>query len=259
MPDLVSAIHAAIPTEYAALAIGVVTDVSGSTAGRVTVNADGYPLALPFVKGYVPSLNDPVLILRQGTRAWVIASLKAGVASGGAGPAPIVPPPQPDTGPQTGTATFTPTGAATYRSGTRRTDTSDLYQGDWTGRGNNTGAWVYGGAPKATLAGKKIAAARMWMRRGAGGSGAAVSPVLGTIAETALPGGTPAVTGAANLSAIGIGQGAWLDITAARADALVNGAAGGLAIASSGTAQYLSIDGPPSDGQSGTIQIDWTV
>jgi hypothetical protein len=73
-----------------------------------------------------------------------------------------------------------------------------------------------------------------------------------------LPAATPSITGITNLAALLIGQGAWLDIGTGNVQALIDGTAGGLGISASGTAQYLSIDGPPSDGQSGTIQIDWT-
>src|SRR6185312_11549623 len=144
-------------------------------------------LDLPYLKTYVPALNDPVFIVRQGTRAWVLSSLKANAAAGTPGTPPAVTPPQPVTPPASGTATFTPIGAATYRSGTRRTDTSDLYQGDWTGRGNNSGIWVYGGSPKATLSGRRAKAGRIWMKRGAGGAGAATAPALGAVADTTLP------------------------------------------------------------------------
>lgn len=130
-----------------------------------------------------------------------------------------------------------PTFSGSFRAGSWRTDTSDLYQGDWTGRGINSGGCWWGKLP-ASLS----AATLTLVRSSAAGSGAALAPTLTLLAGTSRPAGAPSVLASVAGPALLRGKsapwpvpGAWLALMAA-------GTAGGIGCTSgASTSPYLAL------------------
>ena len=129
--------------------VGTVTAVY--SAGFVTVKLPGSPTPARVSAARQLSsavLGEQVLVAVENSRMWAVVLLGTGPAatqsdvSGAAAASPET------LSTISGTDVCTPTWHGTYRSGSWRSDTSDLYQGDWTGRGINRGAAFYGRKPR---------------------------------------------------------------------------------------------------------------
>lgn len=216
---------------------GVVT--ADPAAGMVSVLLTGQsvPAAVAICRGVSVNVGDTVLV-GVDAAPYVIGALGL-VAStpviGGVG-APASP---------TGSVeTLTPIGSATWRAGTGgwRTDTSQLYSGDWTGKGINWGGAWYGTGFRGR---GTFAAGVAKLTRRAGGSGSAVTPTMLLLAESSRPAAwvVPIATTAGPSLAIDVTTD-WTIPDAWRA-LLQSGAAGGIGIGQAGTIPYLAMDPPP--------------
>jgi hypothetical protein len=139
--------------------------------------------------------------------------------------------------------TLTPSVTDTYRGGWR-SDTNNLYQGDWTGRGINTGFAGFGAkivGLRADTTRSRIV--RVQARRLSGGVYAAVTPTWWTTSQGSKPAGNVTRLNADAGTSLTIGETDSFDLAATLRDQLLVGTARGLAIFVSGTSPYCQIEG----------------
>lgn len=239
--------------------------VAAIGTNRHTVSIDGGTLSLPFLgSGY--AVDDVVMVAtnglgqQNGSGDWIIVG-KQGTYTPPAPPPTQAPPP-----PAVNyyTASVVPVSTGSYRGGWR-SDTSDLFQGDYTGRGINTGAAFYGdqivglGANLAWPVGITLTTQRI-----GGGSFASVSPTLITIGDR-YPAGAP--SGLASTAGVGLTIGATgtqllpgsvtTGAPTGMVLALMNGTAGGLGIYVASTTPYCGWAGLGTWGAAMSLSISY--
>lgn len=226
---------------------GTVTGVSGTLvtltgAGRTWSARSG---------ASAPSIGNAVA-LSWGSEGCVIIAVISGTIPAPAGSAIAALPVS--TAP-TVLGPFRPTESASYRSGTKRTDTSgNLYQGHWyapASSADNTGLWCYGDAWGA-LRGKTVLSASITVQRGPQGSGvnAAVPVHLKTHNVTSLPASTPGLNASTNNAlSLAPNQAGSVDVTA-MAQEIANNTAAGFAVTYAGIPDYAMFlgAGPSNSG-----------
>lgn len=222
--------------------------LAAPSGGRVSVRLDEGTVLVPILRAYSPTTGDQCLVGVDGHAAYVLGAL------GTAPPPPKDPAeakastsPPPDD-PVKGAKSFKPVFTGTYRGGWRG-DTRDLYQGDWTGRGNNTGAAYFGKGPSGL--GGTCTRFEIRFKRGGGGSYAAVAPTFKLLDEKSRPGGAPTIEGSDVGPALKIGDVRTYRLPDAWGQAFMSGASGGIGIAS-GASPYLSLV-----GGSISVRIEW--
>lgn len=220
--------------------VGQVTAVDVPNA-RVTVTVHGGSVRLPTAGGTY-AVNDLVLVARSPTSWWVVAPVGSVPAPDpDAPPPPPVAPPAPDV---YKSVTVAARSTHTYRGGWRG-DTSDLYQGDWTGRGVNTGVAFYGSALAGLKADPAAGGNRITvrMKRLDGGSYGAVAPTLWTVSQRVKPGGAPTRLSSFSGPSLKPGQSGDVALPAARVTELLDGSAGGIACYVGSSTPYLQMAG----------------
>lgn len=235
---------------------GLILSRSGT---QVTVEVGGE--ALPPIQ-LARHLHDPAAAA-AGDACLIGEHLGARVVIGvlGTAAAPPPPPPDPDQDEDvtdkppdvvTGSTPVRPVWTGSYRGGWRG-DTADLYQGDWTGRGIQTGAAFYGPGIRAWdfIAGLTTLLRRI---RGAGVS-TAQRPTMALLAGDTRPGSTPTIlaTTPGPLLAPGDEHGwAW---PTGWVEQVQDGTAGGLGITSGGSrTPYIGLT---SSGGGMTTTVHW--
>lgn len=183
-------------------------------------------------------VGDTAVVVVQGGQAWV---------SGVLGPVPPPPPPPPTpeeehnapqpAPPEPTTLPLRPSWSGTWRAGSWRGDTSDLYQGDLTGRGINTGGCWWGRLPSG------MTDLSLQLVRAAGaGSGAAQSPTMALLAGTSRPAGAPTILATTPGPALLRGGQTLWPVPEAWRRQMSAGTAGGIGITSQGSRNpYLAL------------------
>jgi hypothetical protein len=217
--------------------VGQVTAVD-VVAARITVSLQGGEVYLPAAGGAY-SVNDLVLVGRSAGSWWILTEVGT-AASPPATPDPVAPP-DPDVYRLVSVAARS---THTYRGGWR-TDTTDLYQGDWTGRGQNTGVAFYGSALVGLKADAGASGNRISVRvkRLEGGSYAAQAPTLWTVSQRVKPGGAPTRLASFAGPSLKPGQSGTVTLPDARAAELLDGSAGGIACYVAADTPYLQLAG----------------
>jgi hypothetical protein len=248
MKDLADTLQDVIP-DPTRLRTARVKSVSG-TGRALTVNLDGTDVVVPRVLGWTPYANDVVLLVGSNGFWYALGALTAQQSA----PAPLPPDPGvPPTQPSSGTQSFQAIDSGSWRNGGWRGDTANVIQGDWTSAGINSGAWFYGDSIKATLAGKVVTGARLYVPRISGGVFGAQTA---TIARHSLnsKAGTPSWWGTAGSVSLPVNASGWAPLEASQIQALVTDG-GGLGLQAN--APYFVANSITGDRQSGTLQIDW--
>jgi hypothetical protein len=220
----------------ASLTTGVI--MSTAVDGMVTVLLAGasVPVGASIPRDLTVAVDDLVLV---GTDAgtWVLVRL-------GTGTLWTIPPDMATwTPPAPGRSqeAVSPVGSGSWRGGAWRSDTSQLYCGDWSGKGVNQGGVWYGTGfrGRGTLSGLKVP-----LIRRAGGVNGAQTPTMLLLPNDTRPGSwsAPVATVAGPALSINVWTdwyppGAWLT-------ALENGSAGGIGIGQAGASPYIVIDPP---------------
>lgn len=218
--------------------VGVVTAWS---AGTRLATVAGLPGPVPVLRHVSLAVGDLAVVMVATGRAWVVGVLGES--------APVGPPPEgtpepgqivtvPGSAPAGLMSTpLRPTWSGSWRAGSWRPDTSDLYQGDWTGRGVQSGACWWGPLPD------DLTAAKLRLERLDGaGSGAALAPTLTLLAGTSRPAGAATVLASVAGPALLRGTGADWTVPAGWITDLASGTAGGIGITSGGSASpYLGL------------------
>ena len=217
---------------------GTVTSVNAAQK-QATVAAAGKSWVVQY--GAAPAMNDRVAILWGAEGGVVVAVVSTATAPppDGATPIPSTPPGE------SIVQAFGAAATASYRSGARRTDTSEVRQGHWTegSTQDNTGLIVYGdvfGGVRGRTVDRMTV--RLYRLTGSGVAGSANAYVYAS-APTALPATTPALVGSPVAVPIVAGGDTTADITSLGTH-FASGAANALAIFYAGTTHYLSLSGP---------------
>lgn len=157
-----------------------------------------------------------------------------------------------------GVLVVSPVETRSYRNGGWRTDNTDVYQGQYGGGGNHTGAVFYGGAPRS-LVGATVTAAGCQVRRLSGGFFAAQATTMRLMTQATRPGG--AVTLGATWPGPSLPVNATqygFPVPASWAQAMVDGTAGGLAFFVAGGEPYVRFAGIGDWSPAWTMTIYWT-
>lgn len=157
---------------------------------------------------------------------------------------PTAPPPKPPV--VTSTKTFHPVETRSYRPTYGwRTDTADVYHGQWGGWGNHTGCAFYGTAPRS-LDGATVLAAGIRVSRPSDNPGEsydARANVMRLMTNRARPAGAPTLTSTTAGPLLKSGKTLNFTIPTSWAQAIVDGTAGGLAFFDSDGAPYVIFSG----------------
>lgn len=228
---------------------------SGDT---VSVWMNGTTVTVRCGRDISPVANDVLLLQRNGLY-WV-ATTRLGTGA-------VTPPsgngnaPDPKPAVVTGVTPFGPVETRSYRTSVFvgwRTDTDDLYQGQYGGNGNHQGCAFYGNGPRS-LAGATVTGANIQIhRKSAGGAAGSTGTTLYLVTQSTRPGGAPTLTSSTAGPSLSWGGTTTFGIPASWAQAMVDGTAGGLAIYASGGSPYVIWDGRSHYSPSMTLTIGWS-
>jgi hypothetical protein len=233
---------------------GIGFAVGAKASGYLTVNVNGTLTSMQAARDVTFADGDPVVFLRIGAIWAVVARL------GSAPPVvqpdnPTPPPPKPTV--VTGTKTFTPVETRSRQGSKWRTDTDDVYQGQYGGNGNHVGCAFYGSGPRS-LAGATVTSATIKMRRANhGGITAAQDTTLWLVTQKTRPSGAPTLTSTTDGPNLKWGATTTFTIPTSWAQAMVDGTAGGLAVFESDGGPYVILDGRGNYGSAFSLSIKW--
>lgn len=159
---------------------------------------------------------------------------------GGADTSPTAPPTR---APKS--VTISPTGSGTWRRGRPDDYADNPTQGDWTGRGDRSGAWFYGSKIATACAGKTVAkmTVKFTRKRGAGVNGKVRMRLYLHDYTTAPSGALGLGDGPEALLSLSVGAKGTATLPSSWRNALASGSARGLAIAGSGRGHYAAFTG----------------
>lgn len=232
---------------------------TGTKSGdSVPVWINGTTVTVRCARDLSPGTNDVLLLQRNGLYWVAVARL---------GTAAVTPPndnqaaPAPKPSTVTGTSTFGPVETRSYRSSVFvgwRTDTDDLYQGQYGGNGLHTGCAFYGNS-LLSLAGATINSASIQVRRhNGGGVTAGQGTTLWLLTEKTRPGGAPTRGASTGGPSLAWGKSTSFNIPTSWVQSMVSGTAGGLAIYDGSGSPYVIWDGRGAYGPSMTLTVNWT-
>ncbi|RKN38446.1 hypothetical protein [Micromonospora endolithica] len=228
------------------------TAKSGST---VTATVNGIVTTIEVARDLPVASGDVLLVERVGAQWYAYARVYA------AAPAaldPVVePPPPPKPAVTTGTLVVSPVETRSYRPTYGwRDDNTDVYQGEYGGWGNHTGAAFYGTKPRS-LAGATVTRATIRVKRLTAGAYAAQSTTLRLVTQATRPGGAPTLTSSTSGPSLAVGGSTTFTVPASWAQAMVDGTAGGLAVYDSDGSPYVRFAGRGSWSPAFTLTITW--
>lgn len=227
------------------------TDKSGSSTVTATVN--GVDTLVQVARDLTVAAGDVLLVERVGAQWFAYARLFA--AAPGAVENERPPEPKPTT--TNGSLVVSPVETRSYRNGSWRMDTDDVYQGQYGGNGNHTGAVFYGTKPRS-LEGTTVASATIKVKRISGGTYAAQPTAMWLMTQATRPGGAPTLTSTASGPSLAVG--ATTDafaIPSAWAQAFVDGTAGGIAFFDADGSPYVKFAGRGTWSPAFTLTISW--
>lgn len=231
--------------------------VSGSAvSGRVPVSTSIGTIQARYI-GTAPTNGTLVRLDWQSTDPWVWPNAAASLVAPPTPPpseAPQAPPPPPETG----TAYFTATDSGSFQvGGTWGFQRNNVVQWRYGSSPENRGAWFYGGAPSAALAGRTITRTRINLpgRQRVGDYNSALTLHLYRHTQNSRPSGDVSrVAGPNDVVLAANSGGGWIDLPASWGQDIVNGG-GGIAVAGS---PYIALFGIDADPASGQLSLDWS-
>lgn len=237
-----------LPTAQKALAL---TAKSGSTC---SAEIGGVSTVIEVARDLTVAAGDALLIIRSGATWFAIARYSTAApatVTGGSTP----PPPK---GVQTGRLVITPIETRSRQGSRWRSDTDDVYQGQYGGNGNHVGCAFYG-RKAATVAGATCTGAAIKVRRlDKGGTNAAQDTTLRLITERFRPPGAPTLTSTTDGPNLRRGQtDTYVEIPTAWGQAMLDGTSGGLALYEADGSPYVIFAGRGSWGPAWTLTISW--
>jgi hypothetical protein len=240
---------------YDAVRAIAVTDKAGNLC---TADLAGVITTIEVARDLTVVAGDALLVLKYGGRDAWCAVQRLGTA---APAAPDVPPPAPPAPKPAAAGRLVVPAYQTgsYRSGKWRTDNDDVYQGQYGGNGNNTGAVFYGTKP-TSLSGATVTGAtiRVW-RPDAGGANSAQGTTMRLVTQDRKPAGAPTLTSSTSGPSLRRGQTvSAFTIPTSWAQAMVDGTAGGLGFFDSDGSPYVILAGRGRSAASFTMTISWS-
>ena len=238
------------------LRTAVVTNpgLAGEWVIEVDVDAQGGIISVLFLGGTKanerPVVGDVVLLQRTAGTLVCVGVVGSNVA------VPEIPdpddpatnPPPPD--PTFTTVTLSPRATGTARSGSVRGDTTQLYQGDWTGRGWNSGQATY----SANHLSGTVTRAVLSMRRLDAGSYSGQAPTMRIMAQGSLT-GTPTWQDVATGPTMKVNQSASWVMPTIWGQSLVDGSSGGLGIHVDSSSPYIRLAGKNDGAMKLTLTV----
>lgn len=223
---------------------------SGST---VTATVNGVTTTVQVARDLTVASGDVLLVEKVGAQWFAYARVFAAAPAAPDNDTP--PPPKPTV--TTGTLVVAPVETRSYRpSYGWRTDNTDVYQGQYGGWGNHTGAVFYGAKPRS-LAGATVTAATIRVRRLSAGTYAAQSTTMRLVSEANRPSGAPSLGSSTSGPSLAVGGTATFAIPTSWAQAMVDGSAGGIAFYDSSGSPYVRFAGRGSWSPAFTLSITW--
>lgn len=228
-------------------------------SGLCTAKINGIETVIEVARDLTVVTGDALLVTKYGGRAQWVAIGRLGTAAPPimpTDPAPTPPDPKPTT--TRGSLVVAPVETRSYRSGSWRTDTDDVYQGQYGGNGNHTGCAFYGTKPRS-LSGAVVTSARIRVRRpDIGGANSAQATTMRLMTQRTRPAGAPTL--GASTSGPSLRRGSTDDsftIPDSWAQAMVDGSAGGLAFFESDGSPYVILAGRGRWSPAFTLTIYW--
>lgn len=222
---------------------------SGST---VTATINGVVTTVQVARDLTVASGDVLVVDRIGAQWFALGRVFS------AAPAVIeiepAPPPKPAV--VTGTLVVAPVETRSYRNSSWRTDNTEVYQGQYGGGGNHTGAVFYGTKPRS-LAGTAVTAATIKVRRISGGTYAAQATTMRLVTQATRPAGGPTLGLTTSGPTLAVGSEATFTIPDSWAQAMVDGTAGGLAFYDADGSPYVKFAGRGTWSPAFTLTISW--
>lgn len=236
-----------LPTAQKALAL---TAKSGSTC---SAEIGGQATTIEVARDLTVAAGDALLVVRSGSQWFAIARYAA--AAPGAVVTDQAPPP---VATQTGRMVITPIETRSRQGSRWRSDTDDVYQGQYTSSGNHVGCAFYG-RKAATVSGATCTGAAIKVRRlNKGGSNAAQDTTLRLVTERFRPSGAPTLTSTADGPNLRRGQtDTYVEIPTSWGQAFLDGTSGGLALYEADGSPYVIYAGRGSWSAAFTLTLAW--
>lgn len=227
---------------------------TAKSSNKCTADIAGIVTTVNVLNDLTVAAGDALIVAKVGIE-WFAIGRTALVPA-----APVDPPDPPKpAAPKTGKLVVSPVETRSYRSGSWRTDNDDVYQGQFGGNGNHTGAVFYGTKPRS-LDGATVTKATIKVRRpDAGGANAAQATTMRLMTQAKRPSGAPTLT--SSTSGPKLRRGTTDDsftIPTSWAQAMVDGTAGGLAFFDSSGSPYVILSGRERWSAAFTLTISWS-
>lgn len=224
---------------------------SGST---VTATINGIVSTVQVARDLTVSSGDVIVVQRIGAQWFALGrAYTAAPAAVTGGTAPT-----PNPGTATGRLVVAPVETRSYRNGAWRTDNNNVYQGQYGGGGNHTGAAFYGASPRS-LAGATVTSATIQVRRQSGGFFAAQATTMRLITESTRPSGAPTLTSSTAGPSLAVGAtSSGFAVPAAWVQAMVAGTSGGIGFFDSSGSPYVIFAGTGKWSPAFTLTINWS-
>lgn len=232
--------------------VNLFTTVAVTGTGTLTVIANGVSTVVKNALTVTAAVNDVVLVTKVGAQWVAISRVATGVA-----PVQIEAPPPPKPTTTAGSLVVSPIETRSYRNGDWRTDNDDVYQGQYGGGGNHTGAVFYGTKPRS-LTGATVTSATIKVKRISGGIYAPQPTIMRLMTHTTRPGGAPTLGSTTAGPSVAVGESATFTIPDSWAQAMVDGTAGSFAFFDSDGSPYVKFAGRGTWSPAFTLTINWT-
>lgn len=228
------------------------TATAGKSGSTVTALVNGVVTTVQVARDLTVASGDVIIVGRVGQQWFAL-----GRAYSAAPTAPSVTDPVPAPAPAivTGSTAVAPVETRSHR-GSWRTDNTSVYQGEYGGWGNHTGAVFYGGNPRS-LAGATVTAASVQVRRIDGGAFAAQGTTMRLMTDATRPAGAPTLTSSTAGPSLAVGAQTSFAVPTAWAQSIVDGTAGGLAFYTAGGTPYVRFAGLGDWAPAFTLTIHW--
>lgn len=233
-----------------ALLATATTAKSGST---VTAVVNGTPTVIQVARDLAVAIGDVLLVERIGAQWFALGRMFPTAAP----PSPVnEPAPDPKPAAVSGALVASPVETRSYR-GSWRTDNTDVYQGQYGGWGNHTGAVFYGSKPRS-LAGATVTGATIRVQRISAGAYAAQATTMRLMTNATRPAGAPTLTSTGAGPSLAVGGSTTFTVPTSWAQAMVDGTAGGIAFFDADGSPYVRFAGRGSWSPAFTLTINWT-
>jgi hypothetical protein len=228
------------------------TAKSGSTC---TADVGGEIVTVEVARDLTVAAGDALLLARSGAQYFALG--RYSTAAPAAPSVPVSAAPRP-VAVQTGRLIITPIETRSRQGSKWRTDTTDVYQGQYGGNGNHVGCAFYG-RKAATVSGATCTGAAIKVRRlDKGGTNAAQDTTLRLITERFRPSGAPTLTSTTDGPNLRRGQtDTYVEIPTSWGQAMLDGTSGGLAVYESDGSPYVILAGRESWGPAWALTISW--